>query len=229
MDNAMQKNFGKTITELRERMNMSKQDLAEKTGLHRTYIHKIEKGETNPTLDVIEKLSQALNVSKIQLIEGGESLHLRPGENHDRPQAEDTVEVPFWGDVPCGPPTDVQQEVYLGTSPILRHLGGKGRYILRAFGSSMADIFEDGDLILVQYREGITLHEANERVCTVLLNGESTVKRVIVDFVDRKPVKVFLKPENRDDPSYQPIPVDLERDHLMITGFVLKVVDHDVN
>jgi SOS-response transcriptional repressor LexA len=229
MGEAMQKDFGKTIGELREGLHWSKQDLAEKTGLHRTYIHKIEKGETNPTLDVIEKLSQALGVSKIYLIEGGVSSVLGPGENHDRPQMEETVEVPFWGDVPCGPPTDVQQEVYLGTSPILRHLSGKGRYILRACGSSMNDIFKDGDLILVQYREGITLHEANGRVCTVLLNGESTAKRVIVDFVDHKPVNVFLQPENREDPSYKPITVDLEKDHLMITGFVLKVVDHDVS
>ncbi len=228
MDDSMQENFGRTIEELRERMHMSKQELAELTGLHRTYIHKIERGQTNPTLDVIEKLSQALGVSKIYLIEGGENGVLFSGENHDRPQLVDTVEVPFWGDVPCGPPTDVQQEVYLGTAPILRHLSGKGRYILRACGASMEDIFKDGDLILVQYRENITLHEANERVCTVLLNGESTVKRVIVDFMNRKPVKVFLKPENREDPSYQPIPVDLEKDHLIITGFVLKVVDHDV-
>ena len=62
--------FGERIRELRHKLNISQENLAEITGLHRTYIGGIERGERNPSLENIHKLSKALNVSLAELFEG---------------------------------------------------------------------------------------------------------------------------------------------------------------
>ena len=55
--------FGARIAELRKRLNLSQEELAERCGVHRTYIGTIERGEKSPTLNTIEKLANGLNVS----------------------------------------------------------------------------------------------------------------------------------------------------------------------
>jgi transcriptional regulator with XRE-family HTH domain len=59
--------FGKRIRELRDIKGWSQEDLAEASGLHRTYISGIERGARNPTLSVIGQLADALNVSPREL------------------------------------------------------------------------------------------------------------------------------------------------------------------
>jgi len=59
----IQKKFGATVRGIREQQGWSQDHLAEKSELHRTYISGIERGARNPTLSVIEKLAQALNVT----------------------------------------------------------------------------------------------------------------------------------------------------------------------
>ncbi|WP_019991500.1 helix-turn-helix domain-containing protein [Rudanella lutea] len=55
--------FGLVVKALRKEQKLSQEELAEKAGLHRTYIGMIERGEKNVTLENIHKISQALNVS----------------------------------------------------------------------------------------------------------------------------------------------------------------------
>ena len=59
--------FGNRIRDLRNKRNLSQEQLAEIAGLHRTYIGMIERAEKNVTLINIEKLSKALNV-EIELL-----------------------------------------------------------------------------------------------------------------------------------------------------------------
>jgi len=47
---------------------MSQQELAEKTGLHLTYIGHLELGKYHPTLFVTWKISKALNVRVDELV-----------------------------------------------------------------------------------------------------------------------------------------------------------------
>lgn len=42
--------------------------MAEKCGLHRTYVGAIERGERNVTLDTLKQLADALGVSAAELI-----------------------------------------------------------------------------------------------------------------------------------------------------------------
>ena len=62
--------FGKTVKRLREQRNWSQEKLAERSGLHRTYISGIERGARNPTILIVAKLAQALNVRPSDLFLG---------------------------------------------------------------------------------------------------------------------------------------------------------------
>ena len=63
------KKFGNRIRELRAMQGLSQEVLAQKAGLHRTYIGGIERGERNVSLENIQKLASALNYTMAQLFE----------------------------------------------------------------------------------------------------------------------------------------------------------------
>jgi transcriptional regulator with XRE-family HTH domain len=55
--------FGERVRELRLEQKLSQEELAERAGLHRTYIGMIERAEKNITLTNIEKIANALGVA----------------------------------------------------------------------------------------------------------------------------------------------------------------------
>ncbi len=55
--------FGKRVREFRKTRGYSQEQLADKAGLHRTYIGSIERGEQNISIDNIEKIAKALRVT----------------------------------------------------------------------------------------------------------------------------------------------------------------------
>jgi len=63
MSKQILQDFGNKIRELRKERMLSQEELADKAGLHRTYIGMIERAEKNITLMNIEKLANALDVS----------------------------------------------------------------------------------------------------------------------------------------------------------------------
>ncbi|TDA70733.1 MAG: XRE family transcriptional regulator [Clostridia bacterium] len=60
--------FGQRVRSLRLRMGVSQEELAFQSGLHRTYIGAIERGERNISLDSIVKLARALGVQPADLM-----------------------------------------------------------------------------------------------------------------------------------------------------------------
>ncbi len=59
----------KNIRIHRRRMHLSQEALAEKADLHRTYIGMVERSEKNITLLSLQRISWALNVPVIDLLE----------------------------------------------------------------------------------------------------------------------------------------------------------------
>jgi transcriptional regulator with XRE-family HTH domain len=60
--------FGKAVRRIRNSLGLSQEDLADRANIHRTYIGGIERGERNPTLTMIHRLSQALGVPPSSLL-----------------------------------------------------------------------------------------------------------------------------------------------------------------
>lgn len=54
--------FGRRVRELRQPLGLSQEELADRSGLHRTYVGSVERGERNISLDAIYALSRALGV-----------------------------------------------------------------------------------------------------------------------------------------------------------------------
>ncbi len=55
--------FGNKVRGERLKQGLSQEELASRAGVHRTYIGMIERAEKNITLENIEKISGALNLS----------------------------------------------------------------------------------------------------------------------------------------------------------------------
>ncbi len=71
-------NIGKAIVAFREKKGLKQVDLAERSGYTQAYISKLETGFTNPRLDVVNKIAQALEVQPLALfiecLEGNEII-----------------------------------------------------------------------------------------------------------------------------------------------------------
>lgn len=69
--------LGRAIRELRERQRLSQEELAYRSGVHRTYMGGIERGERNPSLANIVKVAQALEVRPSELLAAAEVIQHR--------------------------------------------------------------------------------------------------------------------------------------------------------
>ena len=62
--------FGDNLKDIRTKKNISQGELAEMIGVHATHISRYERNLTSPSVDVMKKIAEALNVTADQLIYG---------------------------------------------------------------------------------------------------------------------------------------------------------------
>lgn len=55
-------NIGDTLRMLRKKRGLSQQDVAEKSNISRTYISQIERGDRNPSIDILESIGTGLSI-----------------------------------------------------------------------------------------------------------------------------------------------------------------------
>jgi transcriptional regulator with XRE-family HTH domain len=60
--------FGAVVRRRREAAGLSQEELGERTNLSRNYIGMVERGETNPTLRVLQGLAIALGTTMVSLV-----------------------------------------------------------------------------------------------------------------------------------------------------------------
>jgi transcriptional regulator with XRE-family HTH domain len=65
----VRKRVGLNLKRLRLERELSQEDLAFESGLHRTYISGVERGVRNPTILVLEEIAAALKVHAAVLLE----------------------------------------------------------------------------------------------------------------------------------------------------------------
>lgn len=62
--------FGRRVRAVREERGFSQEELAERAGMHRTYVSSLERGQRNVGLDNVHALARALEVAPATLFEG---------------------------------------------------------------------------------------------------------------------------------------------------------------
>lgn len=55
--------FARNLKEMRVKQRLSQEKLADIAGLHRTYVGSVERGERNISIDNMERLASALNIT----------------------------------------------------------------------------------------------------------------------------------------------------------------------
>ena len=60
---------GKNIKKYRQQKGWSQEELSFNSELHRTYISSLERGQRNPTVSVLEKIAEALQITAAELLE----------------------------------------------------------------------------------------------------------------------------------------------------------------
>src|SRR6202451_4328049 len=83
--------LGVRVRALREAMNYSLRDLAERSGVSAPMLSQVERGETSPTLQVATRIAHGLELRLSQLLrldESGAGTIVRAGGRRVRPAAE---------------------------------------------------------------------------------------------------------------------------------------------
>jgi transcriptional regulator with XRE-family HTH domain len=60
--------FAVRLRQIRQLKGLSQEELADRAGLHRTYVGSVERGERNISIDNIECLAKALEIDIIELL-----------------------------------------------------------------------------------------------------------------------------------------------------------------
>lgn len=61
--------FGRNVRQVRLERGLTLEALADEVGLAYTYVGQIERGQRNPTLDVVEKIAAALHTDPLRLLQ----------------------------------------------------------------------------------------------------------------------------------------------------------------
>ena len=66
--------FSRVVKKHREKQGMSRAALAEKAGLHQTYIGLLEREKRSPNLDTAKAIAKALNLTLAEIIKQAEKI-----------------------------------------------------------------------------------------------------------------------------------------------------------
>ncbi|MDU1177097.1 MAG: transcriptional repressor LexA [Peptoniphilus harei] len=201
------------IFQKKSELNLSYQDMSEKTGLSKSTLQRYITGDIrNLGLDKLEILAKALDVTPSYLM-GWEDENKDP-ILENIPGIITPVQmkrIPILGTIACGDPI-FAQENYDGYFMIDKNLP-EADFILRAKGDSMieAHIF-DGDLVFLKKTNDVD----NGQIAAVLIDDEATLKRV-----NKYEDTVVLQPCNK---NYKPIIVqDKDDKQVLILGEMVGV------
>ncbi len=60
--------LGKNIKKAREKANLTQAEVAEKAKIHANYYARVERGEVNPSYDILESIAQALKIKLSEIV-----------------------------------------------------------------------------------------------------------------------------------------------------------------
>lgn len=164
--------FGSRIKELRLKKGFSQEEMAERSGLDRTFISILERGQKNPSLSTLVRLCASLGIGLDSLFRDFPNV-LSP----DALDMSEEIELPLMGTaVSCGLPVGedhfVQEKISL--EKLITHNPEQTFYV-RSRGESMLPTIREGDILVVNKQ----LTPRNSSIVLAQINSEFTVKRYL--------------------------------------------------
>ena len=232
----MATSFRRLLKRARERARLTKSEFARRLDVTFTTVHDWEAGKSRPPpLERVTAIVKVLGIERgdAALVQRAATIERASPESaalirrlqaqrtldHDSPRPEQRRSVPLYGDVPAGPPVAPAEaiEVY----PVLAHLAKANRYVLRVMGDSMAPTLQPGDLVVMEYVDQPNLAKLNNRICAVMLDGDSTLKRIQIQKAGQHTV-IILKGDRADYPTESFV---LGRRDFEIQGVAVAIVE----
>ncbi len=197
----LKKKFGSTIKSKRAELGLSQEDLAERSGLHRTYISDVERGMRNISLESIEKLSSALKYSVSAL------FAIASSEGISRQEIEVLLIEDLEADLEMTLRAFTKARI---TNPVrtvrdgaeaMEFLSAKGRYASREGVGFPGVVLLDLNLPKVSGMEVLKWMKADERMSKipVIVLTDSRDYRDAVECRDLGVVTYIVKPVNFQD------------------------------
>lgn len=162
---------------LRNSKKISQQELADKVGVDRSTISRIENNEIETTVPVAEKIAKSLNVSFSDLVSKNLSFNNANIVDIDT----DIIKIPVFGTIKAGIPIESQSDI-IDYVEIPRNwtTGDKKFYGLKISGDSMFPKYSENDIVIFEQNEDKELF--NGKDVAVMVNGtESTFKKILVN------------------------------------------------
>lgn len=169
------KYIGNKIRELRERKNLTQEDLAEYLNTTSQTISRYEIGNRKINQDILFKLAEFFKISISDFF---------PPLSFDNATlveiSSDTVQIPVLGSIKAGIAIEAQQDILEYVDIPKDWLkGNKEFYGLKISGDSMYPKYSENDIVIFEHTEDYIL--ANNKDCAVMVNGfDATFKNVTI-------------------------------------------------
>jgi len=148
---------------LRKRAGMTQQEIATKLGVDRSTYTKYETGQSEPTFETLQALSNMFDVNVDFLMGGSGRI------------SNKSLSIPVLGDVAAGLPIEAIENI-IDYEEITKELAATGEFFaLRLRGDSMAPRMCAGDVVIVKRQSDAETGD----VAVVLVNGDSATVKTI--------------------------------------------------
>jgi transcriptional regulator with XRE-family HTH domain len=85
---SLSRSVGIVLREARVKAGLSQEALADRAGVDRTFVGRIENGKQSPTLDTLARMAQALGLRLSEVLRQAESRSTMGSSNHRRSEVD---------------------------------------------------------------------------------------------------------------------------------------------
>ena len=159
------------LKELRERKNLTQQELAEELNINQQQIARYENNQRNFKQDLLFQLADYFKVSINEFF---------PPANYNK-EIIDTKKIAIYGTIKAGVPLESQNDI-IDYMEIPREWckGNKELFGLKISGDSMYPKYQDGEIVI--FEKDNDLEKYKNKDCAVMINHtESTFKKLLIN------------------------------------------------
>ena len=166
-------NFNDRLKTLRTSRGLTLEQLAKKLGCSKSSVNMYERGEREPSFEMLEAIADFFNVD-IDYLLGKSDVKNRDPYTAVIDAIETPIRIPVLGSVPAGIPLEAVEDI-IDYEEISAEMARAGDYFgLRIRGNSMEPKISEGDVVIVRKQEQVE----NGQIAVVMINGDdATVKK----------------------------------------------------